>query len=193
MIFFVSLFCPLLGFFIFQSINTQSRDFTEVEFPSPTGVLYISINKITIKNGNCQLFPSPIGVLYISIADYKSWGVKFGFPSPIGVLYISIITTRADSKIELTFPSPTGVLYISIDKQWMYKIEKFNMFPSPTGVLYISNVTRTISTLNITVFPSPIGVLYISIITKDKQKLYEKSFRPLLGFFIFQLTIVQNF
>ena len=58
-------FRPLLGFFIFR-IET----------------LYAQLIS--------DPFPSPIGVLYISIADYKSWGVKFGFPSPIGVLYISI-------------------------------------------------------------------------------------------------------
>ena len=36
-------------------------------FPSPIGVLYISILKLVNAEKSSKLFPSPIGVLYISI------------------------------------------------------------------------------------------------------------------------------
>ena len=60
-------FRPLLGFFIFQS---TMRDLIEI----------------------LKAFPSPIGVLYISIEkEYSSYEDLFEFPSPIGVLYISML------------------------------------------------------------------------------------------------------
>ena len=60
-------------------------------FPSPIGVLYISIKQTSCKRCGRKLFPSPIGVLYISIdmINFKGMELKV-FPSPIGVLYISI-------------------------------------------------------------------------------------------------------
>ena len=64
---------------------------------------------------NMSEFPSPIGVLYISIMKKLFVSVPMkGFPSPIGVLYISMKTTNNEEKSVEKFPSPIGVLYISI-------------------------------------------------------------------------------
>ena len=60
------------------------------------------------------------------------------------------------------------------------------MFPSPIGVLYISMIETLYAQLITDPFPSPIGVLYISMGKSNYEKYAETSFRPLLGFFIFQ-------
>ena len=61
-------------------------------FPSPTGVLYISIGYVVPDGYMGLVFPSPIGVLYISILQKFTFCFNTiqPFPSPIGVLYISM-------------------------------------------------------------------------------------------------------
>ena len=61
-------------------------------------------------------FPSPIGVLYISMQIEEDLEkAKIMFPSPIGVLYISIMIKKIMNELFEQFPSPIGVLYISIN------------------------------------------------------------------------------
>ena len=85
-------FRPLSGFFIFQLVKIHIDEPDKLSFPSPIGVLYISITKKATINTASVKFPSPIEVLYISIqsATFKRSFDNIAFPSPIGVLYFSI-------------------------------------------------------------------------------------------------------
>ena len=53
------------------------------------------------------------------------------------------------------------------------------------GSLYF-NYEKVLFNTKCVTFPSPIGVLYISMEDVDQLDYDETSFRPLLGFFIFQ-------
>ena len=84
-------FRPLLGFFIFQWIYWKTIcGWCNVSVPY-WGSLYFNEQCKNISEGKL-LFPSPTGVLYISIIpkDFE-FKTKPLFPSPTGVLYISII------------------------------------------------------------------------------------------------------
>ena len=84
-------------------------------FPSPIGVLYISIIHNRLTYTNCIEFPSPIGVLYISMkyASYYKSASRYLFPSPIGVLYISMDKkTTYDIQLSVSVPY-WGSLYFN--------------------------------------------------------------------------------
>ena len=85
-------FRPLLGFFIFQSKITSIPCRPLNLFPSPIGVLYISILKEGAFTEKCIIVSVPYwGSLYFNVPDRKSERLSYDeFPSPIGVLYISI-------------------------------------------------------------------------------------------------------
>ena len=53
------------------------------------------------------------------------------------------------------------------------------------GSLYFNRIEKNFC-FGMGMFPSPIGVLYISMYAYDYDKDGSYSFRPLLGFFIFQ-------
>ena len=115
-------FRPLSGFFIFQLVKIHIDEPDKLSFPSPIGVLYISITKKATINTASVKFPSPIGVLYISIVteNTSNNGRKL-FPSPIEVLYISIQSATFKRSFDnIAFPSPIGVLYFSIGKMKLY-------------------------------------------------------------------------
>ena len=109
-------------------------------FPSPTGVLYISIfldffvylsvNTVSVPywgslyfnvvkksslHGNLIWFPSPTGVLYISIS-IKCSEREIGdcFRPLLGFFIFQCMILLSIAITDLLFPSPTGVLYISI-------------------------------------------------------------------------------
>ena len=85
------------------------------QFPSPTGVLYISINGSDKKGCRSIYISVPYwGSLYFNIQDQTYHFISEEFPSPIGVLYISISICIFPWIIGGIFPSPIGVLYISI-------------------------------------------------------------------------------
>ena len=98
-------FRPLLEFFIFQLYGI-GPECSEKVFPSPIGVLYISINAGYDSGEILKTFPSPIGVLYISINKVLVvCGVNSSFPSPIGVLYISILLMyRSMKSLSISVP-----------------------------------------------------------------------------------------
>ena len=83
------------------------------------------------------------------------------------------------------FPSPIGVLYISMDKKTTYDIQLSVSVPY-WGSLYFNCLRKIHIVYNFHLFPSPIGVLYISIFIFVTLSRFDKCFRPLLGFFIFQ-------
>ena len=64
-----------------------------IAFPSPIGVLYISIRKKVLFTEKCIIVSVPYwGSLYFNaVQAYYNKGSMKEFPSPIGVLYISIL------------------------------------------------------------------------------------------------------
>ena len=88
-------------------------------FPSPIGVLYISMQNPFGFNGASQVSVPYWGSLYFNeLLYHERTGIR-SFPSPIGVLYISIAMTIEEMRQSMTeFPSPIGVLYISIYKEF---------------------------------------------------------------------------
>ena len=133
----ITRFRPLLGFFIFQlkHPHIQHRITVSVPywgslyfnclllsviatflFPSPIGVLYISIQNSLLNNGGKKMFPSPIGVLYISmpatvLVTHNLLSVSVPY---WGSLYFNASDDLPHGAVVVAFPSPTGVLYISI-------------------------------------------------------------------------------
>ena len=69
-------FRPLLGFFIFQSYIEENDTNIVQSFPSPIGVLYISMIQPITQHNYLMQFPSPIGVLYISILERRCHSLK---------------------------------------------------------------------------------------------------------------------
>ena len=134
-------------------------------------------------------FPSPIGVLYISIRtnSKNTWNVSKGFRPLLGFFIFQCLSTEY-LKNFIMFPSPIGVLYISIASS-LFTMRCMALFPSPIGVLYISMSMIEFCCDDLVLFPSPIGVLYISIRYWRHERLSYMGFRPLLGFFIFQSKI----
>ena len=90
------------------------------------------------------------------------------------------------------FPSPIGVLYISIFKENRHGTAR-RQFPSPIGVLYISMKYLDVAEY---VKEKQVSVPYWGSLYFNKgKKTYEEemtSFRPLLGFFIFQSLSVAH-
>ena len=111
-------------------------------FPSPIGVLYISIIHNRLTYTNCIEFPSPIGVLYISMkyASYYKSASRYLFPSPIGVLYISIEKIITQGNLQNGRFRPLLGFFIFQSKHFTQKVQGLKKFPSPIGVLYISIV-----------------------------------------------------
>ncbi len=132
-------------------------------FPSPIGVLYISIIHNRLTYTNCIEFPSPIGVLYISMkyASYYKSASRYLFPSPIGVLYISMVQQRVNRQHRRSVSVP----------YW--------------GSLYFNNIQRFHYTKQSQVSVPYWGSLYFNG-KKKYISVFRRCFRPLLGFFIFQ-------
>ena len=88
-------------------------------FPSPIGVLYISMSMIEFCCDDLVLFPSPIGVLYISILKEGAFTEKCIIVSvPYwGSLYFNVPDRKSERLSYDEFPSPIGVLYISISRE----------------------------------------------------------------------------
>ena len=88
-------FRPLLEFFIFQyTMVKHMREISIISVPYWSSLYFNNTEYIDRK---CAYeFPSPIGVLYISIKSLQlSREMLHKFPSPIGVLYISILSSAA--------------------------------------------------------------------------------------------------
>ena len=81
---------PYWGSLYFNDIIDKLADYEDLEeFPSPIGVLYISIEKTNGHTYN-YLFPSPIGVLYISIIISNFFGGTLSVSVPYwGSLYFN--------------------------------------------------------------------------------------------------------
>ena len=131
-------------------------------------------------------FPSPTGVLYISMDVDERMESDTPVSVPYwGSLYFNRIYNIPVDNIFL-FPSPTGVLYISMPSIVSIIISAI-VFPSPTGVLYISiymDVTEALKRERVSV---PYwGSLYFNTFPLQSRGQHRHSFRPLLGFFIFQ-------
>ena len=159
-------FRPLLGFFIFQS---TMRDLIEIlkAFPSPIGVLYISIMQETQQTSIVRIVSVPYwGSLYFNYKEYEELKKRFfeKFPSPIGVLYISIILLFISNQRGCKFPSPIGVLYISMRCKYMRDFIEL-LFPSPIGVLYISILDNSNNSNCISVSVPYWGSLYFNYLT----------------------------
>ena len=155
-------FRPLLGFFIFQYIVKFYHKIIERRFPSPIGVLYISIIKVTKYEVTYFEFPSPIGVLYISIitdipvslldsVSVPYWGSlyfnRYGllltltlnscFRPLLGFFIFQCRTDKRNVTTETSFRPLLGFFIFQFGTPTDKEIEK-QLFPSPTGVLYIS-------------------------------------------------------
>ena len=107
-------------------------------FPSPTGVLYISIKTFH----NVLTFAIYVSVPYWGSLYFNSCYMNcnvysmYTFPSPTGVLYISMFRlhyTASQNKVSVPY---WGSLYFNYSIY--FNIKDCLWFPSPTGVLYIS-------------------------------------------------------
>ena len=132
-------------------------------------------------------FPSPIGVLYISIFKENRHGTaRRQFPSPIGVLYISMkYLDVAEYVKEKQVSVPYwGSLYFNTESEEI-KMTNLKVSVPYWGSLYFNSIKDSIRIFTITVSVPYWGSLYFN----KGKKTYEEemtSFRPLLGFFIFQ-------
>ena len=86
----------------------------QILFPSPVGVLHVSIKKMVTYLKPEFEFPSPVGVLHVSMPKRYRKRLKALFPSPVGVLHVSIRLTTYHGISQSVFPSPVGVLHVSI-------------------------------------------------------------------------------
>ena len=59
-------------------------------FPSPVGVLHVSMDEDLRMAFTSAMFPSPVGVLHVSIGSSTEKEMVNKFPSPVGVLHVSI-------------------------------------------------------------------------------------------------------
>ena len=92
------------------------------------------------------------------------------------------------SKLFDTFPSPIEVLYISINVKYSVATALLG-FPSPIGVLYISiKEVNELYGMDEAVSVPYWGSLYFNERKNDNTYNRNNCFRPLLGFFIFQLN-----
>ena len=155
-------------------------------FPSPIGVLYISMKERKRNENYTHCFRPLLGFfIFQCLSNYRMNSTEL-FPSPIGVLYISMKRRHYRVAILRIVSVPYwGSLYFNEIKKRLTTEDI--LFPSPIGVLYISIEKKKPDVDVIDLFPSPIGVLYISIRYFQSYPIFCKfSFRPLLGFFIFQ-------
>ena len=113
-------------------------------FPSPIGVLYISIIHNRLTYTNCIEFPSPIGVLYISMkyASYYKSASRYLFPSPIGVLYISILLMNMMNYMMTRFRPLLGFFIFQSALYEKYVFYK-NVSVPYWGSLYFNPVLRS--------------------------------------------------
>ena len=134
------------------------------EFPSPIGVLYISIkHKMKHKIAYILVSVPYWGSLYFNIQSFTR--VREHIPSVSvpywGSLYFNAIEFYYSTYISILFPSPIGVLYISIQRR-KFKRMFYCVSVPYWGSLYF-NSTALREAITLMLFPSPIGVLYISI------------------------------
>ena len=123
-------------------------------------------------------------VMYIPI------GSAITFPSPTGVLYISMLGALVCYISSGCFRPLLGFFIFQFISQKQGK--SFGKFPSPTGVLYISIINGT----QLVDVDEPVSVPYWGSLYFNYEKYvfhsYKSSFRPLLGFFIFQLQVIYS-
>ena len=105
-----------MGFFIFQYCTTIINHEAVKEFPSPIGVLYISIEHGVIEADQERNVSVPYwGSLYFN--DVSSLFIMRCMAVSVpywGSLYFNPIAVKADSKIELTVSVPYwGSLYFN--------------------------------------------------------------------------------
>ena len=140
-----------------------------MKFPSPIGVLYISIEGEELELIDSYSFRPLLGFFIFQCFKISAITDKTVVVSvPYWGLYISISNEKPNCS-SLEFPSPTGVLYISIQNE-KTKCNK-NVSVPYWGSLYFNQTMRKPMVAR-TMFPSPIGVLYISIITKTRQEFW---------------------
>ena len=179
-------------------------------FPSPVGVLWVSILQILKNNNYTVEFSSPIGVLWVSIDgwDLSTCRVisvpcrgSISFYDPIEIikdlLEISVPCRGSISFYQLlqtgrvpveTFPSPVGILWISICSNLYFNTSN-NRFRPLSGFYEFLSMTNY-EKYRDEMFPSPAGVLWVSIKPSDESLKIATSFRPLSGFYEFLFRIV---
>ena len=63
-----------------------------LEFPSPTGIFFISINNMAKNCTIAEFFPSPMENFFISMLELETNGnlEDIEFPFPMGIFFVSI-------------------------------------------------------------------------------------------------------
>ena len=112
------------------------------------------------------------------------------FPSPIGVLYISMTMI---SPTLPKFPSPIGVLYISIFASSDFSVTSLAVSVPYWGSLYFNKLYGLPEELFLQVSVPYWGSLYFNKTMRKPMVTRTISFRPLLGFFIFQLSLLDKY
>ena len=88
------------------------------------------------------------------------------------------------------FPSPIGELHFSIDLTKTVEIERIVSVPY-RGATFL-NCSQILYCISDTSFPSPIGELHFSMNYDVFNEFRQKSFRPLSGSYISQLTDIRR-
>ena len=150
------------------------------------GSLYFNNKRAEAIAQQGSLFPSPIGVLYISIICFSQLTIGSCCFRPLLGFFIFQFQTFS-SMLPWCLERFRPLLGFFIFQYYRHKTRGWNRIVSVPywGSLYFNN-TRLFITGLFNSFPSPTGVLYISMHRHDRKDWGERSFRPLLGFFIFQ-------
>ena len=129
-------------------------------------------------------FPSPIGVLYISIFICECKIACHRFRPLLGFI---IFQLRKDKMITRTivFPSPIGVLYISIRRK-NYEKTNGHGFRPLLGFIIFQFPSSYFDYIIDTSFRPLLGFIIFQCIRVRAHDEIEDCFRPLLGFIIFQ-------
>ena len=162
---------------------------TRTMFPSPIGVLYISI--IENKNPcNSYRFSVPYwGSLYFNEILHKLWLLDFWFSVPYwGSLYFNPQKYYLFSSVGTGFRPLLGFFLFQTLAKWHNA--SFEIVSVPYwGSFYFKQIQRRIYQTH-TVSVPYWGSLYFNEVDDMKKQLSE-CFRPLLGFFIFQSCPLQ--
>ena len=113
-------------------------------FPSPIGVIFSLIRRVSVPDGNFEelSFPSPIRVIFSLmlnrvLASGNTESAKF--PSPIGVIFSLIGEIRihkTNTKINIVSVSYRSYILSYLMEDLYFKSEEAKMFPSPIGVIF---------------------------------------------------------
>ena len=107
-------FRPLSGLSLFQFLSAKTSTVAGRSFRPLSGLSLFQYRVYGGRKYGCVMFPSPFGVISISMHCVKAGSTLIMFPSPFGVISISIVFPLLIEQCKLLFPSPFGVISISI-------------------------------------------------------------------------------